>query len=385
MVKSGASGCHFVSAPHDSSRIVALILALPATALGLGLAAYVGWYRAGSAMENCFWIAVGIVTVLGTHFLPVRFVVPGRGRVAAMSIWFCCLGLTLYSHATFYLLSQEHAGERRIQAVSAQQIARNSEPLPPRNLLAIMTERERVSVELAKLTSQSCTRLCSWRDVRLASLRGRLDTLAVEEEAAKQWAKRREHYEEAIQGERSVARQDLLASRLSAVFAISIDSVNVLYAFLFSVALEGLACLGWLYFFSAFRLPNDANTLVPDGKVEIPMSDKEAMPLGLDSSIASKHEEAGPMLDRFEETGNGPIDQPAKDASREYKEIWLEAQVRSGRFKPTVAKVREYLTCKQPHAILVNRHLKKVMEESMQDSTARLRAGGSRDYLTIRS
>jgi len=363
MVKSAVNGGHAGKKPLGLSRGVALILAVPATILGLALAAYVGWYRAGSALENVFWMAVGCVTVLGTHFLPVRFADRGKGRAAAMSVWVCCLGLALYSHATFYLLSQEHAGQKRAAAIHIDQSDQSATGAPPRSLLTIVNEREKVSVDLVKNQAYVCGSPCPWREVKSTALRARLDTLSEEENAVRRWQHDRDHAAELFQQQKEAARQDLVAAKLSEVLDVSVDDINVAQALLFAIVLEGLACLGWLFVFSANRLhPVDQGAakvstgilgaspeVDPAGRTEVVDSDR--LQKKLESTSNS------------EPSGNRTIQMPGKETPREVKQAWLEDQVRAGKYEPTVMKVREFLGCGQPHARHVTRHLKAVMAE----------------------
>lgn len=368
MIRGATNGRHFGEASLSGSRTIGLILGILSTALGLALAAYVGWYRAGSPVENFFWMALGTVTVLGTHLLPVRFGGQGKARVAVMVIWAGCLGLALYSHVTFYLLSQEHAGQKRAAAVLIDQSDQSSTGAPPRTLLAIVSEREKVSVELAKHQAHACSSPCPWREVRAAALRARLETLTTEETAVRRWQQGRDRATEIFQRQKDAARQDLVAAKLSEMLDVSVDDISVAQALLFAVVLEGLACLGWLFVFSEDR-PSPADQGLAKVSTSILGISSEAVPAGRSEVVDSDgQQKTSEPLSNSEQSGDWTVQMPGGDTPREVKQAWLEAQVRAGKYEPTVVKVREFLECGQPHARDFTRHLKAVMAGASPES-----------------
>ena len=350
------------------SCIIGLVLAIPATALGVALAVYVGWYRAGAPMENVFWMALGIMTVLGTHLLPVRMPIRGKARAATAVIWSGCLGLALYSHATFYLLSLEHAGQKRAEAVHIDQSDQSITGAPPRTLLAIVKERETVSVELAKIQAHACRGSCPWREVRGAALRAKLEILATEETAVKRWQQGRDRATELFRRQKDAARQDLVAAKLSEVLDVSVDDINIAQALLFAVVLEGLACLGWLFVFSFDRAPTVDHGATKVSAVTRETS-PEATPAGKpDVTDSDRPHKTSQSVSNSEQSGDWTMQMSGKDTPREIKEAWLETEVRAGRFTPTVMSVREFLGCGQLDARVFTRHLKAVMADASPES-----------------
>ncbi|MDR6739145.1 hypothetical protein J2X56_001131 [Herbaspirillum sp. 1173] len=368
MVKSAVNGGRAGKSPLDLPRVIALILAIPATALGVALAGYVGWYRAGSSVENGFWMAVGCVTVLGTHFLPIRFADQGKGRAAAMAIWICCLGLAIYSHATFYLLSQEHAGQKRAAAVHIDQGDQSLTDAAPRSLLAIVNEREKVSVDLARNQAYVCSSPCPWREVRSTALRARLDTLTTEETAVRRWQHDRDQAAEIFRQQKDAARQDLVAAKLSEVLDVSVDDINVTQAFLFAVVLEGLACLGWLFALSADRPLSIHQGPAKVSPGSLGTSLDAALPGRTEVADADGQQKTSESVSNSEQSSDWTEQMPGKETPREVRQVWLEAQVRAGKYEPTVVKVREFLGCSQPLALDFTRHLKAVMAQASQKS-----------------
>jgi len=368
MIREAMTERYLNNASSRWSCIIGLVLAIPATALGVALAVYVGWYRAGAPMENVFWMALGIMTVLGTHLLPVRMPLRGKARAVTAVIWSGCLGLALYSHATFYLLSQEHAGQKRAAAVHIDQSDQSVAGAAPRSLLAIVNEREKVSVDLAKNQAYVCNNSCPWREIRSTALRARLETLAEEENAARSWQQDRDRATALFQQKRDSARQDLVAAKLSEVLNVSVDNINIAQALLFAVVLEGLACLGWLFIFSLDRAPP-----VDHGPTKVSAvtreTSPEATPAGKpDMTDSDRPLKTSQSVSNSEQSGDWTVHMPGKETPREVRQSWLEAQVRAGKYEPTVVKVREFLGCSQPLALDFTRHLKAVIAEASQKS-----------------
>jgi hypothetical protein len=236
-------------------------------------------------------------------------------------------------------------------------------------LLAIVNDREKVSVELAKNQAHACSSPCPWREVRAAALRARLDTLAEEENAVRRWQHDRDQVVKLSRQQRDAARQDLVAAKLSEVLDVSIDDINVAQALLFAIVLEGLACLGWLFVFSEDRPPFADQGRLGEVSASILGISSVAVPAGRSEVVDSDgQQKTSESVSNSEQSGDWTVHMPGKETPREVRQAWLEAQVRAGKYEPTVVKVREFLGCSQPLALDFTRHLKAVMAEASPES-----------------
>jgi len=96
-----------------ASRL-AFVLAVSATATTLSLSVLAGWQRGGSMPERIVWVTIGVVLVVSAHVLPALIrdmALPVRATGSLL--WVACLATTCYGYAVFFVLAQEHAGDRR--------------------------------------------------------------------------------------------------------------------------------------------------------------------------------------------------------------------------------------------------------------------------------
>ena len=92
-------------------------LATVASGTALSLSILAGWQRGGTLPERVVWVAMGIVLVVSAHLLPALIresplIVRGMGS----ALWVACMMTAGYGHLNFFLLAQQHAGERRASA-----------------------------------------------------------------------------------------------------------------------------------------------------------------------------------------------------------------------------------------------------------------------------
>lgn len=88
-----------------------LLLAVVATGTAISMSVLAGWQRGGWLAERLVWVAIGVVLVSGAHLLPALCrSAPLSGRLVGFVLWLGCMAAASYGHATFFLLSQSHAG-----------------------------------------------------------------------------------------------------------------------------------------------------------------------------------------------------------------------------------------------------------------------------------
>ena len=129
----------------------ALLLAVTATGTAVSMSVLAGWQRGGWLAERLVWVAIGVVLVTGAHLLPALCrPAPLSGRLVGTVLWLGCMAAASYGHATFFLLSQSHAGELRMSAVPIVGIPAH------RELTNVMANRASVMAELARADARHC-------------------------------------------------------------------------------------------------------------------------------------------------------------------------------------------------------------------------------------
>lgn len=215
----------------------ALALAVAATGTAVTLSILSGWQRGGTLPERLVWVAIGVVLVMTAHLLPAltRAAAP-RLRVVATGLWLGCMGATVFGHATFFLLAQMYAGERRAASVALPALQAG------RSLTVVMAERAVVETQLASADVRRCPGYCPSLQVRRAALAARL--AALDAEAGD--TRRREAQDDRVMTQRDALLADPVTSRLAALLATTATRVDLLSGLTFAAVLEGVACLLWV-------------------------------------------------------------------------------------------------------------------------------------------
>ncbi|MFG7298822.1 hypothetical protein [Burkholderia pseudomallei] len=268
------------------------------------------------------------------------------------------MAAAVYGHATFFLLAQAHAGERRAASVPS--------PTMPStlSLAAVMNERAVVTAQLAAADVRRCIGDCPSLRVRRARLAAKLDALNAQADDVR----RIDAQHDRIAAQRDALLADPVTSRIATLLAIPAARVELLSSLLFSAVLEGVACLLWSVSFRSPTLPAAvAAVTVPTpppvtsaGEVitVTPLA-VTPVPAGHDEVIASR----GNVTDRRSGTGgshalrNPPVTplpelSPADDDVAE-----LIRDIAAGRVRPTVADIRRHLGCSQARAAALRRQV----------------------------
>lgn len=312
--------------PHSpwSSRWL-LALAIAATGTALCMSVLAGWQRGGWLPERLVWVAIGAVLVVGAHLLPTLcrsapLMVRGVGGL----LWVACMVAASYGHATFFLLSQQHAGDAR-----AAVIATPSAP-PHRSLTTVMAERANVVTALAVANPQHCRRDCASLRVRRLSLAARLDALDAEADDIRRYQ---------VIGDGNAVQQarlhdDPVTTRLAALLGAPPDRVDLIAGLAFAGVLEGVACLLWWIALQP-RHPVTARTSVAPASVTADRNTRHAVTAGAVT--------ASPAVPR-EPVTETELARLARDVS-------------AGRLRPTVSEIRRHLGCSQAKASALRRQL----------------------------
>ncbi|WP_429266594.1 hypothetical protein [Paraburkholderia sp. EB58] len=279
-----------------------------------------GWQRGGELPERFVWVAIGVVLIGGAHLLPALCrSSPWTVRSVGGLLWVACMTTACFGHATFFVLAQQHAGERRASLVPVVSYA-----VPAgRSLTAIMTDRARVIRQLAVADSQHCERGCPTIRVRRVALAARLDALNAEADDVQ----RQQTADDRRVGQRDALTVDPVTAKLAVVLGTTVSRVDLLSALAFAAVLEGVACLLWSL---ALRPPQ-------------PVVVTSAV---IDTTTASHASVA---------SGHSVVDTPVTPAETEVTR--LARAIADGGVRATVSDIRRHLGCSQAKATALRRQL----------------------------
>jgi hypothetical protein len=303
------------------------LLATSATGTALCMSVLAGWQRGGWLSERLVWVATGAVLVIGAHLLPalcrsMPLIVRGLGTL----LWAACMVATSYGHATFFLLSQQHAGEVRAAAVVVP-----STP-PHRNLTAVMTERADVTASLALANDRHCPRDCTALLGRRLSLATRLDALNAEADAVR----RQQAIEDQILAQQEMVRADPVTSRLRILLGLSQARVDLFAGLAFSAVLESVACLLW---WIAFQSRDPVTARQPDVLASVTV-DRSSVHTASPGTVTTPRRSVS-----------------ARGTALHTEVTQLARDIEAGHLRPTVSGIRRHLGCSQAKASALRRQL----------------------------
>lgn len=300
----------------------ALPLAVAATGTAVCMSVLAGWQRGGWLAERLVWVAIGVVLVVGAHLLPALCrSVPLVVRVVGFVLWLGCMVAASYGHSTFFILSQSHAGEKRMSTIPVASIPVH------RNLPVVMAARATVTALLAEANARRCIRDCPTLRLRRVSLTARLDALNAE--AAE--VRRYQAIEDGNVERRDAARDDPVTARLAILCGLPEAGLDLFAGLAFATVLEGVACLLWWI------------ALLP----------RESQPVG------TAHPQTLPVVTTTVSgvTPAVPPATPEPHPDTETEVTKLCRDIKSGIVKPTVVSIRHHLGCSQAKAATLRRQL----------------------------
>src|SRR5271168_1911116 len=114
------------TAKLPSVRWVAFVVAVIATSTSIAISVLAGLERGGTAAEQWIWTAMALALLLSAHLLPVmaRDAQPVV-RIVALLLWLAAMVSTGYTHGTFFLAAQQHAGEVRAGQVRVPDVVQD--------------------------------------------------------------------------------------------------------------------------------------------------------------------------------------------------------------------------------------------------------------------
>lgn len=321
------------------------MLAIAATGTAICMSVLAGWQRGGWLSERLVWCAISVVLVLCAHLMPalcreasiiVRWIAGG--------LWVACMFAVSCGHATFFLLSQQHAGQRRADAIAVVASPVVQTAPPGRSPTTIAAEQATVRADLAGLSGQRCTRGCATLHANKIALSARLDALNVEADEAKRWERAEDRavaQADRVTTLRDAARDDPVTARLAAWVGMTAEKANLAVALAFAVVLEGMACLCW---YIALRPCVPLATVENSSVTSITTANGTESHVSASCSHAAAHELAE-TTPEFSQTGHDD------------KLLQLNRDLAAGRVRATVADIRRHLACSQARAAALRRQI----------------------------
>jgi hypothetical protein len=298
----------------------------------MSMSTLAGWQRGGWLSERLIWATIGVLLVAGAHLLPALCRSESAPtRFAAYLLWAACMLTTCYGHATFFLNSEQHAGEARAAELLGNSVSpmQDKPDRPGRGLTQVAADRARVVTALAAANGRRCPRECTALRVERDSLAAQLDALDVEaSEMRRQEADddRRAAASDLAEKQRDDARSDPVASRVAAFLGVQPATVDVSSGLAFAGVLEGVACLLWLV---ALGEPTGASAGEPvTARDSAVVTASHELVTGTDCAAAHDADVTG-----------------------------LISDIAAGRLRATVADIRRHLGCSQSRAITLRRRL----------------------------
>jgi hypothetical protein len=295
-----------------------LVLATAATGTAVCVSVLAGWQRGGWLAERLIWVATGVVLVVSAHLLPaLSRSAPPMVRCISAVLWVACMAAASYGHATFFLMSQQHAGDARAASVVVEERPAH------RSLTAVMAERADVTAALARANAQRCVHDCTTLRVRRVSLAAKLDALEAESDEVR----RERAAEDRHTAQRETLRDDPVTSRLGTLLSVSLAHLDLFAGLAFAAVLEGVACLFW---WLVWQSPKSAV-----GRV-----------------IAMTQ----PVIDSSEPVTASPAsNDPVTPVETEVTK--LVRDIAAGLVRPTVSGIRQHLGCSQAKASALRKQL----------------------------
>ena len=324
------------------------MLAIAATGTAILMSMLAGWQRGGWLSERIVWCALSVVLVLCAHLMPALCREASTiVRCIAGVMWVACMIAVSFGHATFFLLSQQHAGERRADAIAVVTAPVAQVAATGRSLTAIAAEQATFKAALGAASEQRCARNCAYLRANRVALSAKIDALNVEADEARRWERSEDRLvarADRVTTLRDSARNDPVTARLSAWIGTTPDKINIMLALAFAVVLEGVACLCW---YVALRPGNSHPT------VESPVT--AAVPSDFNASqapVMNGHVTADVIT---VPQASHPVN--AGHAVQDDEIVQLCRDVATGRVRATVADIRRHLGCSQAKAATLRRRI----------------------------
>lgn len=355
------------SKSYVTLRTLLLLLgAMLATVASLAIAAFAGWQRGGLPVERAMNVTLCCVAVLYVHYLPVVWRSFGiASRICSVALWVLGLAVVLYGQVSFFMLSQQHAGDERAASITTSEAPPGAVMQAARSRTQIARDIASFTAALAQADARRCTLNCAALTARRQTLASRLVALGTEnDEALRREADQDRERKQAdrVEALREMSRADPVALVVAARLHTTENLFALFVAVACAVVLEGSAILGWL-------LLSIGGGRV-DGR-EAVVSGRKAVVIGCESAEArhttvvqqgdvaivdhSASDCVSAAVAAIAEDASVAHDGDAVTAVDEQRLEKIRNAVLAGALEPTQESIRKLLRCRQPTAGRLNR------------------------------
>lgn len=315
----------------DLSAMFAMTCAILATSVSLAMVIYISWHSSGLIAEKLIRMLLGVVVVLSTHWLPLAWpLLRGYVRFVAYVLWAVAIATVLYGQVTFFIVSQQHAGDLRAAAVTVPAAVLDPPISVGRTRTEIAKEATKASTNLARAQVRPCVDDCPALKVLRIRLAGEIAALKAEDEEVQRRDASEDRYN--LQGDRidqlrTTLRADPVVFRVASWLGTTERFLELLIGLAHAVVLEGAAIVGWMWVAIAKKRAPGRAVVVSDGPTE--SLDRESAEDKKEDCLSANNDDQ--LLER------------------------VHLAVISGEIKPTQESIRKLLRCGQPKAGNLNR------------------------------
>jgi hypothetical protein len=328
-----------------------MAVALSASAVSLGIAAYAGWERGGTLVEQTMNIAVGVMAVLYVHLSPVSWnALRVLSRAIALAVWLVALMVVFYGQASFVVVSQAHAGNQRATTVPATTARPIADRSVGRTLTQIASEIAKVSTDQVRVQTR-CIGDCPTLKARKIALAAQLTALNTEAgEAKRRETEEDRRNEQADRNEalRATLRADPVASQVASWFGTTERRIELMLGVACAAVLEGSAIIGWQLVSIVSGRATGRESSDFGGAAVAPES--EAIGLQLDLTVGDQMT-ITPGYGHLDRNNSGNPSLSEDDVLLEK----IHRAVSEERIKLTQGAIRKFLRCGQQKAARLNR------------------------------
>jgi hypothetical protein len=354
-----------------TARRLALCLAAIATGASIAITWLAGRERGGTQAEQLIWVTVGLSLLLGAHLIPAMARGTKRGtHLLACALWACAMVSTGYTHGTFFLSAQQHAGEQRAEQVRVPTAAPEAISTSD-SITALLRQQARLEGALSQSSLIKCRDNCRALEVRRITLRSQLDSIKGQLEQAHRVE--RNFDRTAAERAHAIARQnsqrdDPVTVKLSSWLQVPAASIDLAMAIFFGWLLESLACFSW-YVGLIRTQESHETTVAKDGLITGTSGSKElerSKPITLamigdisrsaanDASVCAKTTPGNHLMDVS--TSVAADDTPRAQTGEEEERL-LRRALESGAATNSISEIVRLLGCSEGRALTLRRQI----------------------------
>ncbi|WP_342320537.1 hypothetical protein [Burkholderia pseudomallei] len=361
-------------------QILMTIVALLATSVSLGMAMSAGWHLGGLFYERVMYVALFGVVVVYVHLLPTcRLALSGPARTGAAALWCGALMVVFYGQVTFFLISQQHAGDIRAASVPAINVPDHLASRRGRGLAEITQDTAKLTADLVRMKMRRCIADCPMVKARAAIVEAQLAALKTEADEAKRREADEDRWKKALdrnESLRAALRDNSVASRIASWFGTTESKVEFLHAFASAVVLEGAAIVAWMLAAGEQGRRERSVSSGANHRLLAPLTHDGSSPIAQSHGIAAAASEpiataVEPVAELEMPVGSSKANfvvsasdtgKCADSATKRESEIdnlvaQLERDIAAGLLHPTQEKIRRHLRCSQKKAAELRRLL----------------------------